>query len=53
MNRYNHLTEKDINTAENLNEVLEGLDDASKKTVLIYASGLRDRQMVSEETKTA
>ena len=53
MKRYNHLTEKDINTAENLNEVLEGLDEASKKTVLIYASGLRDRQMVSEENKTA
>lgn len=53
MNRFNHLTEEDINTAEDLNEVLKVLDDTSKKAILIYASGLRDRQMVSEENKTA
>ena len=53
MNKFNHLTDEDIDTGKDLNEVIKNLDDTSKRTVLIYASGLRDRQMISEENKTA
>lgn len=53
MTKFTHIPEEDIKTAEELNEVIETLDEASKKTVLIYASGLRDRQMISEDDKTA
>lgn len=48
----NHLNTKDIDEGKELMEILDTLDDASKKTVLIYASGLRDRQMITED-KTA
>lgn len=54
MTEYKHLTEKDTNDGKELNEVLKGLDDASKRAILIYASGIRDRQMIVEnENKTA
>ena len=53
MKKFNHLTDEDIDTGKDLNKVIENLDEVSKKTVLIYASGLRDRQMISEENKIA
>jgi hypothetical protein len=53
MSKFTHLTEEELNTGEELNEVIEDLDEASKKIILVYASGLRDRQMITEESKTA
>ncbi|MDF2609082.1 MAG: hypothetical protein K0R92_556 [Lachnospiraceae bacterium] len=53
MSEFTHLTKEDEKNGNELNEVIETLDEASKKIILIYASGLRDRQMITESGKSA
>jgi hypothetical protein len=46
---YSHLTEKDLTEGKEINELMDGLDEQSKKLVLVYARGLSDMQAAGEK----
>ena len=49
MTKYNHLTEKDIAEAQDINDIMNTLDMSAKQLVLVYARGLSDMQKVTEK----
>jgi agmatine/peptidylarginine deiminase len=46
--RYTHLSEQDLEDGKALTELLEGMDEQSKKLAIVYARGLRDMQDVGK-----
>lgn len=48
-----HLTEKDIKEGKELMQILENLKEEERKQVVIYASALKDRQMIESLGKKA
>lgn len=48
-----HLTERDIKEGKELMQILENLTEEGRKQVVIYASALKDRQMLEELGKKA
>lgn len=48
-----HLTERDLKEGKELMQILENLKEEERKQVVIYASALKDRQMLEELGKKA
>lgn len=48
--KYKHLTEKDLAEGTEIVNLVEDLDDESKKLVIVYAGALRDRMMLEKQT---
>jgi hypothetical protein len=46
---YSHLTENDLTEGKEINELMSGLDEQTKKLVLVYARGLSDMQAAGEK----
>lgn len=46
----NQLTEKDLKEGEELMEILKNLPEAAVKQVIIYASALKDRQLIESKS---
>ena len=46
-----HLTEKDLKDGEELMQILENLGEEDRKQVIIYASALKDRQLIESSKK--
>lgn len=46
-----HLTEKDLNEGKELMQILENLGEEDRKQVIIYASALKDRQILESNKK--
>lgn len=46
-----NLTEKDLKEGEELMRILESLKEEEKKQVIIYASALKDRQLLADGKK--
>ena len=46
-----HLTERDLKDGEELMQILENLGEEDRKQVIIYASALKDRQMIESNKK--
>lgn len=46
-----NLTEKDLKEGEELMRILESLKEEEKKQVIIYASALKDRQLLVDGKK--
>lgn len=42
--KYNHLTEKDITEALDIKDIMQELDENTRKLVIVYARGLKDMQ---------
>ena len=47
--KYTHLTERDLTEGKEINELMSGLDELSKKLILVYARGLSDMQSAGEK----
>ena len=50
--KYKHLTEKDLAEGTEIVNLVEGLDEESKKLIIVYAGALRDKSMM-EKKQTA
>lgn len=50
-NMTKHLTERDLKDGEELMQILENLREEDRKQVIIYASALKDRQMIESNKK--
>jgi hypothetical protein len=50
-NMMKHLTEKDLKDGEELMQILENLGEEDRKQVIIYASALKDRQLIESSKK--
>lgn len=48
---FKHLTEKDLKEGEKLMEILEDLPESEMKQIIIYASALKDRQLIESVSK--
>lgn len=48
-----HLTERDLKEGKELMQILENLTEEGRKQVVIYASALKDRQILEELGKKA
>ena len=46
-----HLTEKDLKEGKELMQILENLREEDRKQVIIYASALKDRQLIENSDK--
>lgn len=46
-----HLTEKDLKDGKELMQILENLREEDRKQVIIYASALKDRQLIESSKK--
>jgi hypothetical protein len=46
-----HLTEKDLKEGKELMQILENLGEEDRKQVIIYASALKDRQLIESSKK--
>lgn len=46
-----HLTERDLKDGEELMQILENLGEEDRKQVIIYASALKDRQILESNKK--
>lgn len=46
-----HLTERDLKDGEELMQILESLGEEDRKQVIIYASALKDRQILESNKK--
>lgn len=46
-----HLTEKDLKEGKELMQILENLGEEDRKQVIIYASALKDRQILESNKK--
>lgn len=46
-----HLTEKDLKDGKELMQILESLREEDRKQVIIYASALKDRQLIENGKK--
>ena len=46
-----HLTEKDLKEGKELMQILENLGEKDRKQVIIYASALKDRQLIESSKK--
>ena len=46
-----HLTEKDLNEGKELMQILENLREEDRKQVIIYASAIKDRQLIESSKK--
>lgn len=46
-----HLTEKDLKEGKELIQILENLPESDMKQVIIYASALKDRQLIESSKK--
>lgn len=46
-----HLTERDLKDGEELMQILENLREEDRKQVIIYASALKDRQILESNKK--
>lgn len=46
-----HLTERDLKDGEELMQILESLREDDRKQVIIYASALKDRQILESNKK--
>ncbi len=46
-----HLTERDLKDGEELMQILENLGEEDRKQVIIYASALKDRQLIESNKK--
>lgn len=51
--KYNYLTEKDIQEGKEILEAFQMADEEGKKAILIYAGCLRDMAMLKREKQTA
>lgn len=50
-NMTKHLTEKDLKEGKELMQILENLGEEDRKQVIIYASALKDRQLIESSKK--
>lgn len=50
-NMTKHLTEKDLKDGKELMQILENLREEDRKQVIIYASALKDRQLIESSKK--
>lgn len=50
-NMTKHLTEKDLKDGKELMQILESLREEDRKQVIIYASALKDRQLIESSKK--
>lgn len=48
---FGHLTEKDLKEGKELMQILENLGEEDRKQVIIYASALKDRQLIESSKK--
>ena len=48
-----HLTDKDLKEGKELMEIMEKLTEEERKQIIIYASALKDRQMMENVGRKA
>jgi hypothetical protein len=48
-----HLTDKDLKEGKELIQILEDLPESDMKQIIIYASALKDRQLVENSSRKA
>lgn len=50
---FKHLTDKDLKDGKELIQILEDLPESDMKQIIIYASALKDRQLVENSSRKA
>lgn len=50
---FKHLTDKDLKDGKELIQILEDLPESDMKQIIIYASALKDRQLVENSCRKA